>query len=52
MSDFEYQLYCKTCRKVTPHKRQILNRTEQSENSSAGVAAKLRLFLIFVQASL
>ncbi|MDF4592794.1 hypothetical protein CGH02_23800 [Vibrio parahaemolyticus] len=44
MSNFEYQLYCKTCCKVTPHKRQILNRTEPSENRSIGVAAKLRLF--------
>ncbi|EGR0923848.1 hypothetical protein EIB96_14595 [Vibrio parahaemolyticus] len=43
MSNFEYQLYCKTCCKVTPHRRQILNRTVQSENSGVGVAAKLRL---------
>lgn len=45
MNNSEYQLYCKTCRKVTLHKRQIINRKEQSADSNVGVAAKLRRFV-------
>ncbi|PSW21821.1 hypothetical protein C9I98_00705 [Photobacterium sanctipauli] len=46
MSNFEYQLYCRNCRRVTLHKRQVIDRTDKvSPEMENGYITSFRRFI-------